>query len=81
MQPSRNFCLLWLDACGALVKHSGLAVKLRDASDVLVCIVKAFIAWMAKPLVPQQLLSARLNCADQCQLVNDKLETSNVDSF
>ena len=57
MQSGWSFCLLCTNACGALIKHSGLAIKLWDTSDVFVQIVEAFIAWVSKPLVPQQLLS------------------------
>ena len=81
MWSCRNFCLLCLNACGALVKHCGLALELGDTGDMLMCITKMFVAWMPKSSVPQQLFSARSNCANWHQLVNDELEALNVDSF
>ena len=64
-----------------MVKHSGLTIKLWDASDVLVRIVKVFIAWVSKPLVPQWLFSLRSDGMDRDSFVNDELETSEVDPF
>ena len=76
-----NFCLLCLNACGTLIKHSGLAIKFWDTSDVLVRIAEAFIAQMSKSLVPQQLLSSRPDCADRDGFVNNKFEASKIDPF
>ena len=73
------FCL---DACGKLIKHGSLAVKLWDTSDVFVRITQALVTGMAKLLVPQWLFGASfLNCTDWCRFVNDKLESGSVDSL
>ena len=76
-----NFCLVCLNACGALIKCSGLTIELWHTSDVFVSIAEAFIVWVSKPLVPQQLLRLQPNCMDRNGFVDNQLEASDIDSF
>ena len=76
-----NFCLFCLNACGTLIQNSGLTIKFWHTCDVFVRIAEAFVAWMSKPLVPQQLFRPRSNRTDRDSFINDHLETPEIDSF
>ena len=70
--------MLGLNASGALVWHSCLLLKLRDTWNELTCVTQAFIARMAKLLVPWQLFCSGTNGTHWDIFVNDQLESTKI---
>jgi len=80
MRACRHFGLLCLHAGWALIKDRCLSVKFGDAINEFVRITETFIARMPWPLVPEKLFSSSSDCMHRNRLINDSLESCEVDA-